>query len=168
MEIKFNQVIGKEDIYQYNLFYFQRKSKTIYLNYFIGAFSIGMAIYSFVIKEYTTSIIGVLIAAYSLVLNRFITRWQIRGAINRNPDLANPITVEIGFDDEGIMYHVADDPEPKKLSWENVREVYDFKNYWYIYYSATKALFIRKSDCPDQNSVEEMLKEKFQKRYKKK
>jgi hypothetical protein len=121
-----------------------------------------------IVREYTTSIIWFFLAAYSLVLNRFLTKWQIRGAINRNPDFANPINVEIGFNDEGIMYQVEGDPAPKKLLWENVHEIYDHKNYWYIYYTPTKALFIRKSDCPNQNTVEEMLKEKFQKRYKKK
>lgn len=166
MNVKFTQVVGKEDIYNYNMFFFQKKSKTIYFTYIIGLVALGLAIYYFINANYTVGIIWVLLFVYSFFLHRLFTKWQIRSMINKRKELDNNIIVHVEMDDEGFTYSTEETGDNQKMLWDNIIEIYDYKNYWYIYYSPNRAVFVRKSDCPDTNSVEEELKEKLQKRYK--
>lgn len=165
MEVKFSQVVGKEDIYNYNMFFFTKKSKTIYFSYLIGLVALGIAIYSIIKKDYVSSGVWLLLAVYSIILHQFVTKWQIRRMINKKTDFES-FVIYVTLDDEGLTYTSDENQTDQKLMWNNVLNIYDYKNYWYIYYSSTRAIFIRKSDCPNTNSVETMLKEKFQNRYK--
>lgn len=165
MEVKFSQVIGKEDIFNYNMFFFTKKSKSIYFSYFIGLLGFGVAIYYMINGDYTIGAIWLLLASYLLFFHQLVTRWQIRTMINKKKDFQN-VVIYVEIDDEGFTYSSDETTSAQKLLWNQVIAIYDYKNYWFIYYNANRAVFIRKSDCPNTNSVETMLKEKLQSNYK--
>lgn len=165
MEVKFTQLVGKEDIYNYNMFFFTKKSKMMYFSYIVGFLSLGLGIYYLIKGEIPVGIFCILLFAYLVFLHRLFTKWQIRKMIDRKTDIDN-MTVFVEIDEEGFTYSNEEENTSNKLLWDNVLELYDYKNYWYIYYAPNRAVFVRKSDCPNVNSVETMLKEKLSYRYK--
>ena len=163
--IQFQQTITKDDAFNFNM-YLLKNPSNFTRRIFTGLLGLILIIFIIVNKDmYWLIIFGILMIIYSVFFYGPLQKYLTKKMFNKKE--FNDLKINVKFASK-IMYELDDEQSSPLVDYGIIYKVVETNDYIFLHIDIYSIMIIKLSDCSQKDELRNMLKEKFQEKYKSK